>query len=312
MVNDLVNALAEFRIFVGKKLSAYSYVSRTPCLPCVFGPVNSAGGDRDGHSVRIAKIGQNGVEAQAAAARLPLRALLEVEKPFDRSPALAAVMRLEQRSGLDSRIAHVPVVPAPRFYLPDLTQRKPGFSWKAHILALRIAPGFAEIVARADRCAPVHALWCGIGAGHPVAVVEGKGVHRLSLEVRSVELPFLARAVGPREERSLHRANHHAHAAARGVVGYIRHDFSRSWAGIGENAGALARAEGPSRVVLISVESRNGAFRFRGLDRCRFTRRATRRAKPYQRRRLGTRAIDPHRARWHPLGVGLARDCRSS
>src|SRR5207245_4357332 len=95
----LVHALAELRVRVGRESHADSLVRRGERLAAVLAQVVAAGGDAD---VQVTVLGEDGVQAEAAGARLPLARVLVVADAGDHLPGIAAVAAAEERGRLDA------------------------------------------------------------------------------------------------------------------------------------------------------------------------------------------------------------------
>ena len=93
MADDFVHALSPLRILLirGHEARADSLVARLPILAAVVRSIDPSRRDRHEHSFRTRRIGKNRVQAQAAAAGLPLRAMRMIEEAAIERPRLAAV-----------------------------------------------------------------------------------------------------------------------------------------------------------------------------------------------------------------------------
>jgi hypothetical protein len=72
MVHDLVHALPELGILVWQKDRTHTLVTCRPAHAAVIGAVEAGRRDRDRHPLLVFWIDDDGVQAQAAAARHPL------------------------------------------------------------------------------------------------------------------------------------------------------------------------------------------------------------------------------------------------
>ena len=104
MHGDVVNAVADFGIGVGDVLRVQALVDRLPGLAAVVGAERACGGNGDVDSLGIAGIENDGVQAHAARARLPVRAGAVAAQAGEFLPVLAAVGGAEQRRILDARV----------------------------------------------------------------------------------------------------------------------------------------------------------------------------------------------------------------
>src|SRR5205814_10159189 len=97
--HDLVHALAEFGIRIGRETSADALVGRLEGPAAVLAHVVAAGRDADVHSLAVA---QDRVHAQPAVPGLPLAGVLVVADPLNHLPGIAAIVALEERRRLDA------------------------------------------------------------------------------------------------------------------------------------------------------------------------------------------------------------------
>src|SRR5690242_3745689 len=84
VLHNLMHALAEFRMFVWQKLRSYSVVPRLPRCSAVVRAVRAGRGDGDHHALWVCRVRHNRMQAQPAAAGLPLWAMRMIEQPFYR------------------------------------------------------------------------------------------------------------------------------------------------------------------------------------------------------------------------------------
>src|SRR6185369_5877137 len=94
-----------------------------PASASVLGAVDAAGGDGDPHAIAVRLVEDDRVQAQAAAARLPLPAVRVVEQALVQRPGLAGVIRAEQGRRLDTRVQSVRLLGAAGNDLPDALER---------------------------------------------------------------------------------------------------------------------------------------------------------------------------------------------
>src|ERR1700738_4813443 len=88
MADDLVNALAPLGILlVGRqKLGAHAFIARLPVFAAVIRAIDAAGRDGDEQAFVIRWVRKNGVQAESAAARHPLRSVRMIEQPTLKRP----------------------------------------------------------------------------------------------------------------------------------------------------------------------------------------------------------------------------------
>ena len=92
---DVVNAVADLGIRVGDVLRMQSLVDGPPGLAAVVGAEGARGRDGDVDPLGIARIQNDGVEAHATGARLPLGPCAMTAQPGEFLPVLPAIGRAE-------------------------------------------------------------------------------------------------------------------------------------------------------------------------------------------------------------------------
>src|SRR4051812_27176795 len=97
VADDFVHALPELRILVREEGSTNPGVAGLPALSTVVCSVHASGGNRDQHPRWIRGIRKNRVKTETAPPGHPPWPMLVLEQAFDRAPAVAGVMRDEQR-----------------------------------------------------------------------------------------------------------------------------------------------------------------------------------------------------------------------
>src|SRR5262249_9754977 len=116
----LVDALPELRRLVaGREGRPDPRGPWPPRAPAVRRAVDAAGGGRHAHAVAVRGVGDDGVEAEAPAPRLPLRPVRVVPEAPHEVEARPAVLRAEERGRLDARPDHPRLVVPPWLELPD-------------------------------------------------------------------------------------------------------------------------------------------------------------------------------------------------
>src|SRR5262249_34538566 len=118
MAGDLVDALAELGIRVGREAGADAVVGRLERLAAILAEVMAAGRDAEMDAVAVA---QDGVHAQAAVAGVPFRCVLVVADAADHFPALPAVGGAEERGRFDA--APELLLGVAHFQRPDVGER---------------------------------------------------------------------------------------------------------------------------------------------------------------------------------------------
>src|SRR5947209_4206285 len=105
---DMVHAVADLRILIRDILRAQSAVDRLPILPAIVGAEGARRRDGNPNPLRIAGIENDGVQTQAARARLPFRASAMAAQAGEFLPVLSAVGRtLNQLSKPAARLRRV-------------------------------------------------------------------------------------------------------------------------------------------------------------------------------------------------------------
>jgi hypothetical protein len=108
MHGDAVHAVADFGFRVGDVLRMQAAVDRPPRRAAVVAAERAGRRDRHVHPRRVRRVEQDGVQAHAAGARHPFRALLFAQAG-QLLPGLPAVGRAEQRGVLDPGVDRVRV-----------------------------------------------------------------------------------------------------------------------------------------------------------------------------------------------------------
>ena len=181
-------------------------------------------------AIRCSSFGSvdDGVQAESATTRHPLRPVLVLEQSLHRRPALTRVVRPEERGRLHAAPHDVGLLGAARRDLPHLREREPRALGEADRLALRPGPRRAEVVAEPDRASPVIAVRADERARASRALSRSAMEYTgLAGKVGTVHLPFLARLVGRHDERALRGADEDEHVAGRiagsgGLAGHGR------------------------------------------------------------------------------------------
>src|SRR5208337_219127 len=101
---DVMHAVAHLGRRVGNVFRVESLVDGLPALAAVVGAERACGGNRNIHAVGIAGIENDGVQAHASGAGLPLRAGAMAAQAGKFVPVLAAIGRAKQRSVFDSGV----------------------------------------------------------------------------------------------------------------------------------------------------------------------------------------------------------------
>src|SRR5207249_899921 len=110
---DLVDALPELRIGVGREAGADTLVGGHEGLPAVLAQIVATGRDAQVHAAPVA---HDRVETEPAGPRLPLARVLVIADSEHHLPRIAPVLASEQRGRLD---------PAPQVLLPVAELERP-------------------------------------------------------------------------------------------------------------------------------------------------------------------------------------------
>ena len=156
----------------GWKPGPNARVARLPRRAAVPGLEDADGRDADPHAVRVLAMGDDGVQDQAAGARLPFRPGRVVGQPLDVLPGGAAVAAAEQAGGLDARVDRV----VGRGDVPDRLELRAVVAVRQALAG--VGPGPTEVVAAPDgrpvpRAAAAGEQGAGAGSsetswiGHP-------------------------------------------------------------------------------------------------------------------------------------------------
>ena len=209
VMDDLVDALAELGMLVRQELGAYAAVPGVPRDAAVVRPVDAAGRGRDREAPRPRRVHEDRVQAQAAAARRPLRAVRVVPEARVERPRLAGVVRGEERRGLDAAIERVGLVVAARRDLPDVREGRLRLGRKAHERSLGPGPGPCR--SRRSRPAPLPSA-CSTARPRDGGGRRGRRRRRRRRSVpgRRARSSASAGGRGPdaQQEEPLHRPDH--------------------------------------------------------------------------------------------------------
>src|SRR5262249_39764863 len=107
---DAVNTVADLRILIGNGLRPEAAINGLPRFPAIIGAKGSRRRNSDEHALRVAGIDQNGVQAHAAGAGLPLGSAAVATQPGELFPAVCAIGRLEDCSILNAGINRIRIV----------------------------------------------------------------------------------------------------------------------------------------------------------------------------------------------------------
>ncbi len=148
----LVHALAEFGwLGIGQEWCGDAAVAGLPGVLAVLAAVHAAGGDGDQHPLLVSGVRQDGMQAQPAAARLPLRSVRMVPQAADQGERLIETGRTEQRGGFHAGVDRLADGPD----LPDPPQGRPGVGRKSQLWHGGLDEGGAEVVGPQHGRAPV-------------------------------------------------------------------------------------------------------------------------------------------------------------
>src|ERR1700677_2233827 len=200
-----MDALAELGIFFRKELRPRAAIGRLPSGPGVFASENPDGGDADEHAPRIQGIDDNGMEAKASRAGMPLGARRMRGQRDDFAPCLAVIVAAKQRGRGDSGVKNIWLPRRAGFEMPDAVQFHSRTLGKFWVLSRRL-PMFTQIGRGNDFAAEP-----GVVGGGKDAAIAGivDGVMDLpALLKRAANGPAPAVGAGQKEQ-ALFRAEHH-------------------------------------------------------------------------------------------------------
>src|SRR5262249_12110410 len=154
MAGNLVDALTELGIRVGREAGADAVVGRLERLAAILAEVMAAGRDAE---MGAASVAQDRVHAQAAGSGVPFARVLVVADAADQFPAVAAVGGAEERGRFDA---------APEFLLGVARFQRPDVGERPAVLLGEGGGGFGllEFVAEVVRDEDLHAEE-GVAAG---------------------------------------------------------------------------------------------------------------------------------------------------
>ena len=144
---DLVYALAEFGIRIGRESGADALVGRLERVAAVLAQIVAAGRNTEMHAIAVAN---DGVHAESAVARLPFARVLVVADAGHHLPRIAAVMAPEQRRRLHA---------APQLLLANAGLERPDVDQRPSIIFGKRRPRLRLLEALSDvrRAQHLHA-----------------------------------------------------------------------------------------------------------------------------------------------------------
>ena len=91
MQRDPMDAVTDLRVGVRNVLRVQSAIDRLPCLAAIVGAKGAGSRDCNRNSLRIDRIEKNGVQTQAARARLPFRTGVAAPQSCEFMPRFSTV-----------------------------------------------------------------------------------------------------------------------------------------------------------------------------------------------------------------------------
>jgi hypothetical protein len=180
VAGDLVDALTEFRIGIGREPGADALVCRREGLAAILAQIVAARGDAEVEAIPVA---QDGVHAEPSVPRLPLSSVLMVTDARNHLPGISAVTRTEERCRLHA--AEQVFLVIPRFERPDISKRA-SVILREGGRRLR----FLELLAQVGRTQDLHAeeriTARGVEARRSTLVDQG-GVHSHPCTGRTIQ-----------------------------------------------------------------------------------------------------------------------------
>src|SRR5690348_16314074 len=155
MQHDLVHALSKFGKTFGSKYHADAAITRLPALAAIVGAINSGRRHGHGHTLFVAGIENNCVQAQSAITRPPTRSMWMVEEPAHQRPRTSSVARLEECRRIDAAIQHVGFVCRTESELPDVFERSARILRELNVGFRGCGPRLPEIISRVQITSPV-------------------------------------------------------------------------------------------------------------------------------------------------------------
>ena len=203
---------------IGDVLGPQPAVDRLPRLAAVVGAERAGRRDGDEDPPGIARVEEDRVQAHAAGAGLPLRARAVAAQAGELLPGLPAVGGAEERGVLHAGVDGVGIGER-RLEVPDALELpgvrravvplvRAGDAVVDELVAHRL-PGLAAVVGALDHLPEPAA---GLRGVEPVRI-DGRALEVIDLpaaEMRAVDVPLPARAVGGEDERALARADENA------------------------------------------------------------------------------------------------------
>ena len=221
MAGDVMDAVAHLGVRVGDAVRDEALVDRLPRGAAVVAAERARRRDRDHDPLRVRRIEQDGVQAQTAGARLPLRPRPVLAQAGQLVPRRAAVGGAEHRGVLDAGVDRVRIaqrrleVPHP-LELPRVRRA----------VVVLVRPGYAVVLERVvdgieGLAAVVRSLHQLPEPAAALRHVDPVRIDRRSLEVvdlpagevRPADLPGPAGAVRRQDEGALPGAHQHTHCA---------------------------------------------------------------------------------------------------
>ena len=208
MHDDLVHALAEFRIPLGHVHNADATVARLPGAPAVFGGIDPAGRNGHVHPVRIPRVEQDGMQGQPSQPRHPARAVRMVEQAAHQRPGLAVITGFIKRRRFDAAIDDVRLLRPPRTNLPDVLERGARFGRKPNRGFRGIGPGSPVVITGAQERAPQHTEGRSPQTMPSFTPVIGQRVGGLAVKVRPRNIPARSLRRRSQQENSFRGPDH--------------------------------------------------------------------------------------------------------
>lgn len=126
-----VEALADFREFVGKEIRAHALVERLPDLAVVVGAEAASGGNSYEDTLRVLRVEDDGVNHQSARARLPILPRCVLGQGANLVPGLSAIIAAEKCAGIHAAPKRVRAGLAVGGNVPNAVQFQPAILTKA-------------------------------------------------------------------------------------------------------------------------------------------------------------------------------------
>ena len=130
---QLVHALANFRIWVGKVVDRHVLVDRQPGLSAVIRPERARRCDTDVYALRVARVELDRIAAQPAGAGKPAVTRGMLQNATVGLPGFAGIVRAEKNAGIRPEVQRSRLLRETRLDVPDRVHGQPRPLGKAYL-----------------------------------------------------------------------------------------------------------------------------------------------------------------------------------